>query len=149
MALWDIYLTPSAWRRGAISWLSGQERELAEALITPLWDTREKLWLDQRYLYCHVIAVSPKYQRRGVGQLLMEYGVNIAQKTELPIYIESSLVGMRLYEKMGCQRIKAPSVLKREKSHESGTSLKDSDVALFVWFPKGEERLFPKTIELA
>jgi GNAT superfamily N-acetyltransferase len=131
--------------------LSGQEREHAEALITPLWDTREKLWLDQRYLYCHVIAVSPKYQRRGVGQLLMGFGIDIARKTELPIYIESSQVGVRLYEKMGCQRLKPPSILKPEipKPQESETARENSDVALFVWIPAREEKLLPKTIELA
>jgi GNAT superfamily N-acetyltransferase len=90
MALWDIYLTPSPWRRAEISWLSGHEREHAEALISPLWDAREQYWLDQRYIYCHVVAVHPDYQRKGIGQLLMEFGIGISQKVELPMYVESS-----------------------------------------------------------
>jgi GNAT superfamily N-acetyltransferase len=76
MALWDIYLTPSKWRRSELSWLSGQERERADALIKPLWDAREKFWLDEKYLYCHVLAVHPEYQRRGIGKLLMQFGID-------------------------------------------------------------------------
>jgi GNAT superfamily N-acetyltransferase len=151
MALWDIYLTPSNWRRGEISWLSGQERERADALISPLWDAREKLWTDQKYIYCHVMAVHPNYQRKGLGKLLMEYGISIAQQVELPIYIESSQEGIKLYEKTGCQRIKPPQ---KENSGDSLPQKKNdisggSELALFVWLPKGCEKKLPKSVELA
>jgi GNAT superfamily N-acetyltransferase len=150
MALWDIYLTPSQWRRSEISWLSGQERERADALIKPLWDAREKLWLDERYLYCHVLAVHPEYQRRGIGKLLMQFGIDVAQKTELPIYIESSREGIRLYEKMGCRRIKTPAILKdgSPDPEKTATVEEDSDLALFVWVLNTGLELLPKTIEL-
>ncbi len=54
MALWDVYITPSDWKKGEIGWLQGKERERAEALIGPLWGAREKMWSKERYLYCHV-----------------------------------------------------------------------------------------------
>jgi len=151
MALWDIYLTPSSWRRPEISWLSGDERKRAEALISPLWNAREKLWLDKRYLYCHVIAVHPEYQRKGIGQLLMENGIKVAQKAELPIYIESSLDGVRLYEKSGCRRLKQPHEhdtkdLKPPRAQGDGES---SEVVLFVWVPKSGEGMLPDQVELA
>jgi GNAT superfamily N-acetyltransferase len=142
MALWDIYLTPSKWRRGEISWLSGEERERAEALISPLWDAREQLWLDQKYIYCHVMAVHPDYQRKGIGKLLMEYGISVAQQVELPIYIESSQDGVRLYEKMGCQQIKQPT---DDKTKDSGG---ETELVLFVWLPKEGEKKLPKAVEL-
>jgi GNAT superfamily N-acetyltransferase len=150
MALYDIYLTPSKWRRGEISWLSGEERERADALITPLWDARENLWLDERYIYCHVMAVHPKYQRKGVGQLLMEYVIGIAQQVELPIYIESSEEGTRLYEKMACRRVKQSS---KDKPVDPATREKDNigkgkELALFVWLPKGGEGKLPKSVQL-
>jgi ribosomal protein S18 acetylase RimI-like enzyme len=151
MALWDIYLTPSKWRRGEISWLSGRERERAEQLIWPLWDTRERLWLDQKYLYCHVVAVHPEYQRRGIGQMLMEYGIDIAQKVRLPIYIESSRDGMRLYEKIGCRRLKQQPVDKSKtgKPQESNEVEEHDGAVSWVWFPKGGEEILPATVELA
>lgn len=150
MALWDIYLTPSQWRRGEISWLSGDERERAEKLISPLWDAREKLWLDQRYLYCHVIAVRPNYQRRGIGHMLMEFGIGVAQTADLPVYIESSRDGTRLYEKLGCRRLKDPSHQREDKgkTDENGVG-NDTELALFVWVQDGREDKLPPAVELA
>jgi len=147
MALWDIYLTASKWRRGAVSWLSGEERERVEALISPLWDAREKLWLDQKYIYCHVMAVHPDYQRKGIGKLLMGFGIDVAQQVELPIYIESSEEGTRLYEKSGCQRVKQPKSGETLNKGESANDGQDG-LSLFVWLPKGSEKRLPKAIEL-
>jgi GNAT superfamily N-acetyltransferase len=151
MALWDCYLTPSDWRRPEISWLQGQEKERAEALVRPLWDAREKLWLDQKYLYCHVIAVHPNFQRRGIGELLFKFGADIAQQTRLPIYIESSREAERLYEKMDCKRLKEKPVHKSEDlwPDKGEPAREDQDVALFVWIPEYGESNVPRTVELA
>ncbi|EAT78237.1 hypothetical protein HBH56_231020 [Parastagonospora nodorum] len=137
MALWEIYLTTSKWRRGKISWLSGEERERAEALISPLWNAREKLWLDQKYIYCHAIAVHPDYQRKGIGKLLMEFGIGVAQQVELPIYIESSEEGVRLYEKLGCQRVRQPKSGEVPNAGQSVNGGQEHGLSLFVWVPKG------------
>ncbi|KAH7396941.1 acyl-CoA N-acyltransferase [Phaeosphaeria sp. MPI-PUGE-AT-0046c] len=147
MALWDIYLTPSEWRRGEISWLSGDERERAEKLVSPLWEAREKLWLDERYLYCHVVAVHPRYQRRGIGQMLMEYGIGVARTAGLPVYIESSRDGTRLYEKTGCRRLKNP--LQAEKKTCGSEESENTDLTLFVWIQNGGEDQLPPAVELA
>lgn len=151
MALWDIYFKPSKWRRPEISWLSGDERERAESLISPLWDMRERFWLDQQYLYCHVVAVHPDHQRKGIGQLLMDFGIGIAQKAELPIYIESSQDGVGLYEKLGCRRLKAPHKAdpKIGKQSEVNVIGRENEAAFFIWVPEGGEERLPKNIELA
>lgn len=148
MALWDIYLTPSDWKKGEISWLSGKDKERADALINPLWDARAKLWANEKYLYCHVIAVHPKYQRKGVGELLFKAGASIAEQTHLPIYIESSKEARRLYEKVGCWLLKERPVHKSEDLGMSNGAKEDRDVALYVWTSEDLEKL-PKTIELA
>jgi ribosomal protein S18 acetylase RimI-like enzyme len=151
MALWDIYITPSDWKRGEISWLQGKERERAEAFVNPLWDARENLWLNERYLYCHVMAVHPDFQRKGVGELLFRFGMSTAQQTKLPIYIESSKEARRLYEKMGCKRLKErPAHKAKDLTPETAIGTEDDqEVALFVWMPDGEEKRLPKTVELA
>jgi GNAT superfamily N-acetyltransferase len=150
MALWDVYLTPSTWKRPEIGWLSGEERECAESIISPLWDAREEFWLNQRYLYCHVVAVHPEYQRQGVGQLLMNFGICIAQKARLPIYIESSQDGVRLYEKLGCRRLKQPSNGKNRKTlpAEDGPK-RGGEGVLFVWVPQGGESCLPTNVRKA
>lgn len=35
---------------GGIPWLEGKERERAEAVVKPLWEMREKLWGDRKYV---------------------------------------------------------------------------------------------------
>lgn len=142
MALWDVYLTPSDWKKGEISWLHGKERKRAEAFIEPLWHAREKLWLNQRYLYCHVMAVHPDFQRRGVGELLFNFGIITARHTGLPMYIESSKEAVRLYEKMQCRRLKETPMHKTEETEEY------QEVALFVWLPDGGEKGLPSAVEL-
>ncbi|EUC49198.1 hypothetical protein COCMIDRAFT_85333 [Bipolaris oryzae ATCC 44560] len=151
MAIFDIYMTPSDWRRGEISWLQGKEREQAEALISPLWETREKLWLNEKYMYGHVIAVHPEYQRKGVGEKIFKYGINISENTGLPVYIESSKDGVRFYEKMGCRRLKEnlkPS-LQSIKSVEGKVLEVDDNLPLFVWLPEGAEKRLPDAVQLA
>ncbi|KAE8837580.1 hypothetical protein PTNB85_04915 [Pyrenophora teres f. teres] len=126
MALFDVYVTPSDWKKGEVVWLQGKERERAESFLLPLWNIREKLWLNERYAYCHVMAVHPDFQRRGVGELIFKFGTAIAQQAGLPLYIESSKKGTRLYEKMGCKK------LEEELVCEYG-----QDTSLFVWVPDG------------
>lgn len=144
MALWDCYLTPSDWRRPEIGWLHGPEKKRAEDLVKPLWEARESMWLDQKYLYCHVIAVRPESQRKGVGEVLFKFGINLAQQARLPIYIESSKEAIKLYQKMGCKRVKD------RKSQKSKDVTPDADRAidLFVWLPENNVQCLPQTVVL-
>lgn len=151
MALYDVYITPSDWKKGEIGWLQGKERERAEALIGPLWGAREKLWSNERYLYCHVIAVHPDAQRNGIGELLVEYGKKIALQANLPIYVESSKAAIRLYEKSGFQRLKERPVHKSSDLYpgQAGGDQEDHEVPLLVWVPGGEKTLLPDAVQLA
>ena len=151
MALFDVYIAPSDWKRGEIGWLKGKERERAEALVKPLWDAREKLWLNERYVYCHVMAVHPDYQRRGIGELLFKYEMDVCRQTGLPMYIESSKQGIKLYEKMGSRRLKEKLVHKPEDITPEKTSgaREDQELPLYVWLPEGGEKSLPKSVELA
>ncbi|KAH7384687.1 acyl-CoA N-acyltransferase [Pyrenochaeta sp. MPI-SDFR-AT-0127] len=151
MALWDVYLTPSDWKKGEITWLQGKERERAEALVSPLWNAREKMWLNQKYLYCHVIAVHPSFQRRGIGELLFRYGIDIAQETGLPIYIESSKEAERLYEKMGSRRLKERPIHRPQDLwlEDDRDTREDREIALFVWIPEGGSGKLPNAAILA
>lgn len=51
------------------------------------------------------IAVHPEHQHRGAGSLLLQWGVNIAEQFDIPIYTEASKSGYGLYEKMGFERL--------------------------------------------
>ena len=149
--MWDVYITPSDWKKGEIGWLQGKERERAEALIGPLWRAREKLWSNERYLYCHVIAVHPGSQRKGVGELLVEYGKKIALQANLPIYVESSKAAIRLYEKSGFRWLKERPVHKSNDLYlgQANVGQEDNEVPLLVWIPGGEKTLLPDAVQLA
>ncbi|KAF1994959.1 hypothetical protein P154DRAFT_360662 [Amniculicola lignicola CBS 123094] len=135
MALWDVYVTPSDWKRGELNWLTGKERERAEALVMPLWEKREKFWDGRRYLYCHVTAVHPVHQKRGVGALLTEAGLRVSRETGLPVYLESSREGVGLYEKLGFRTMRESVVHRSEDL--GGDGEEDVEVPLMVWVPDG------------
>jgi hypothetical protein len=61
MALWDVYLqerSEEERKEPAIVWLEGQERERAEKLLSPLWETKEKLWGGRKHV-CKRRRISP------------------------------------------------------------------------------------------
>lgn len=151
MALWDVYITPSDWTKDEIGWLYGKERERAKALVGPLWAAREKMWSNERYLYCHVIAVHLDFQRRGIGKLLVDYGKKIAAQAKLPIYVESSRDAIGLYEKSGFRWLKERPVHKSDNlwPGKMDGEQEDCEVPLMVWVPGGETRLLPEAVQLA
>jgi ribosomal protein S18 acetylase RimI-like enzyme len=151
MGMWDVYLTPSEYKKGDIGWLEGAERERAEALVKPFWTFRERLWTGERYVYCHLTAVHPKAQRRGIGKLLMEYGMRIAEQAGLPIYTEASQAAIALYERIGFQRLKQSIKHKADLlwTEDNKGDGKDHEVPLVVWVPEGKWGLLPRCIELA
>ncbi|PGH13039.1 hypothetical protein AJ79_03876 [Helicocarpus griseus UAMH5409] len=135
LAVWDVY-----WRerteeervKPTIPWLEGKERERAEGFLEPLWRSREK-WLGPRkHVYCFVIAVHPSHQKRGIGQLLMDWGLETGEKLGVPVYLESTSAGLPLYTKLGFERLSEGALLKKEVTHFE----KDVEAPLMVKMPK-------------
>ncbi|KAF7561158.1 hypothetical protein G7046_g2964 [Stylonectria norvegica] len=93
MGLGDLYLkhrTPEERANPGVQWLQGAERERAENILNPLWEIRDELFQDQPYIYCHVIAVDPKHQGRKAGALLCQWGIELSERIQVPLYFESS-----------------------------------------------------------
>jgi GNAT superfamily N-acetyltransferase len=84
-----------------------------------------------------VLAVDPKHQQRGIGALLMQWGIDIAEKLRVPIYLESTLAAVRLYEKIGFERIKESVVQKPEITGLDH----DIEVPLFYKMPKSNANI--------
>ncbi|KAI1844477.1 hypothetical protein JX265_010028 [Neoarthrinium moseri] len=134
MALGDIILrerTPEERQFTGIPWLEGKDRERAEKVIGPLAEMRERLFGGARHIYVHVIAVHPSYQRRGAARALIEWGIDLCDRSNLPIYLESSPTTMPLYKKMGFVTLKEKIVHKKEVL---GTD-EDIEVPLMVRMP--------------
>ncbi|KAI2630705.1 acyl-CoA N-acyltransferase [Hypoxylon sp. NC1633] len=136
MATWDIFWRSgddNGWERPAgIPWLEGEEKERCEAVLNSMWDIREKLFGKRhRYIYLSVIGVHPDQQRRGIGRLLMQSGINIAEQLQVPIYTESSDVGLPLYESVGFERLTHVRLVHKEEV----TGRPDTEVPLVVKMP--------------
>ncbi|KIW10759.1 hypothetical protein PV08_10058 [Exophiala spinifera] len=114
-----------------LPWLHGQELERAEAVIRPLWEMREKLWGGRPYIYVHAIAIMPEHQGLKAGMALMLWGVDLADRSDLPVYIEASPSTWTLYERVGFERINERLVHKKELL---GTD-EDIEVPLMVRMP--------------
>ncbi|KAI0179997.1 acyl-CoA N-acyltransferase [Hypoxylon sp. FL1284] len=142
MATWDIF-----WRQGndngwekpsGIPWLEGKEKERCEAVLRPMWDLREQLFGKQRpYIYLSSIGVHPDSQRRGIGRLLMQWGVNVAEQLRVPLYTESSIPGLRLYASMGFERLTHVRLVHKEEI----TGRPDVDVPLMMKMPSAARGL--------
>lgn len=142
MASWDIFWRPgedNGWERPAgIPWLEGEEKKRCEGILNSMWDIRDKLFGKQhRYIYLSVIAVDPEHQRRGIGRLLMQWGIDIAEKLDLPIYTESSESGLRLYESVGFERLTHVRLIHKEEV----TGRPDVEVPLMVKMPSAAKGL--------
>lgn len=66
------------------------------------WDSHP-----ERLVRWHVqsLVVSPVYQRKGVGRLLMQPVIDRAQRERVPIGLTSSPEGEKLYRKLGFEKL--------------------------------------------
>jgi ribosomal protein S18 acetylase RimI-like enzyme len=85
---------------------------------------------DQLSSYWHlaVLAVSTRYQRQGIGNMLIREGLPIAQKEGLPVTLEASVSGRGLYAQMGFKIIER---VKIADDFEEGVAM--------LWEPEGAE----------
>ena len=75
MALGDVFVKPRSEeerKNHGVTWLEGKERERAEAVLSPLWEMREKLFGGRpyickctidRYLHCSPLYLQRKKQK--------------------------------------------------------------------------------------
>ncbi|KAF2190005.1 acyl-CoA N-acyltransferase [Zopfia rhizophila CBS 207.26] len=94
--------------RNLLSWEQWYEEKVLDRASDP---KRVKEYIQTTLLDIHskvgpmwhlgMLAVSPKYQRRGIGGKLLKHGQKLAAHDNVPVLLESSVVGRRLYEKSG------------------------------------------------
>ncbi|KAJ9095681.1 hypothetical protein QFC21_005553 [Naganishia friedmannii] len=59
---------------------------------------RDELMGDEPYWYMSGLAIHPSYQKYKIGSTLLDHGLAFADAANLPVLLESSLAGKRLYE---------------------------------------------------
>ncbi|KAK3303903.1 uncharacterized protein B0T15DRAFT_534937 [Chaetomium strumarium] len=136
MGLLDIYMPPGRAdeerKFEGVPWLEGEQRERAEKVLQPLWEAREKLFGGQPYIYVHVIGVTPEHQGKKAGAVMVSFGIDLCDRTGLPLYFEASPTTVGMYEKFGYERLRETVV------HKAALLGTDSDVSvpLMVRMPK-------------
>ncbi|KAL2269272.1 hypothetical protein VTJ83DRAFT_1456 [Remersonia thermophila] len=63
-------------------------------------DGHSKMW------YLMMIAVDPKHHRRGIGKMLVQYGIDQAVKDGVDIYLIASPDGRFLYKSLGFEEMR-------------------------------------------
>ncbi len=82
----------------------GKKREYAQATKYDYYSSTKEYWT------LSSIAVLKRYQRNGVGRELMEWGMSIAWKSGLPLALDASSTGRRLYEGLGFRVVEVKEV---------------------------------------
>ncbi|KAI0007006.1 acyl-CoA N-acyltransferase [Xylariaceae sp. FL0662B] len=136
MASWDLYWQPgeqTRWQKPQRVAQPGTIEKWAESAVIKLWNRREKLCGKRRHIYRDSLGVHPYYQHRGVSYTLMRWGLDVADKLELPTYVEcSDHDEVSFNERMGFEVITDERVIYRSKD----TGMKeDIEVTLIVKMP--------------
>jgi len=77
--------------------------------------------------HAHMLAVSPRWQRRGVASMLLQWGFDRAREELVPLTLRASATGLALYRKLGF-RVVSWSVIESISQNEGG--------AVCVWDEK-------------
>jgi len=76
-------------------------KKLAEAFFRDLHERRAKNTNSSKDFILNSLAVEPTYQGRGVGRMLVQWGMDIADEMDAGIYLESSPEGHEFYRRLG------------------------------------------------
>lgn len=69
------------------------------------FDTIPELW------FLSTVAVDPVHQRRGLGRLLVQWGLDRAQEEQASVALDASLHGIGLYEALGFRTVDTVEVV--------------------------------------
>ncbi|KGO36744.1 Acyl-CoA N-acyltransferase [Penicillium expansum] len=116
MATWQVYWrerTTEERQKPWIGWLGGDQRERAENFLEQLWEKMEK-WIGPKRHTATQLQCILTIRGKGIRAQLMEWGMNVAEQLNLPIYLESTVEGIPLCQKLGFQTLSEGILFKPE-----------------------------------
>ena len=81
--------------------VEGVHQNLAHAYFRAAFYSEMETVAGQPYMTLKMLAVNPKYHRRGAGSLLLKHGLEKADRLRLPVYLDCGVMGKPLYERYG------------------------------------------------
>ncbi|KAJ5117425.1 hypothetical protein N7448_011057 [Penicillium atrosanguineum] len=111
-ARWKIYLngrdeadvtlgSPDLLQEAALGWQGQAKRAFHETLSRYLRD----IMGTRPFYHLDMLMTDPRFSRRGAAQKLIEWGIGQANRRQLPIYLESSVMAQPLYQRNGFQPV--------------------------------------------
>ena len=97
----EDWLWPPSWYKGNLK--MEYQREVSKKKEQILRASERETW------YLDVLAVHPKFQGRGIGGTLLDWGLQQAEKSGEKMYLESTEIGVPLYVSRGfreCDKIR-------------------------------------------
>lgn len=93
------------------------ERRFAEATEYDFYKRLEDYWL------LGLLGVDPSCRRRGVGQRIVQHGLSVAAVEKVPVTLEASVVGRKLYQKMGFKTIQTAVIVEGVDGLDEGVAM--------------------------
>ncbi|KAF2242637.1 hypothetical protein BU26DRAFT_534674 [Trematosphaeria pertusa] len=82
----------------------GEEQEGNPAAQDFMWylnRVRREFMGTKPFYFLHLLVTHPEHQRRGAGAMLVRWGIEQADKVQLPSFLEATEVGRPLYASLG------------------------------------------------
>lgn len=83
------------------SFMEACDSKMAEDLFGAFHKNREQFMGEEKHWYMELLLTHPDYQGKGCGSMILRHGLELADRDQLPCYIDSSPMGKALYEKLG------------------------------------------------
>lgn len=99
---------------GLYRWFFNIDKSFDKIKLAKFWEVlAEKPFFEDipHFWELEVLAISPKFQRQGVGSMLLTWGMEQASLHHLPVVVAATLNGELLYKKHGfteCAKIELP-----------------------------------------
>ncbi|KLJ05407.1 hypothetical protein EMPG_11126 [Blastomyces silverae] len=110
MAIWHFYLdeeSSNAVERADLDkkeWTAGANVDACKDFFGQIFKMRDRM-RGQRHAFLSCFATEIAHQGLGAGSAMLQYGVDIADKENLPGWLESSLKAHNLYKKFGFEDV--------------------------------------------
>jgi GNAT superfamily N-acetyltransferase len=115
------------------SWMENEaDRKEVLGFNQPMIDKHTQ-WMGGRpHALLRYMTVAPKYRRRGLATMCVQWGVDRCKELGIPAYLEASEEGAPVYEKLGFERVDVV-----ECSHDGEVFA----YPIMVWWPAGMEKV--------